>query len=126
VIVGMVVRFPELRDDGTFTVRARFRAQRPDAAVRLEQHVRLAVQRRTEDRPEIFLRDFMSLPRVERATPETLDVVFDGRSGSRLWKDWVIALTQEVEMLEGVHFLTFQDGVSGRQHPGWPSADVER
>jgi hypothetical protein len=114
----MAARFPTRDLDGNFTVAARFRASttgpRPSAAAILS----VAIARREADGARAFAGEFRGPPIEEWQNEETLDVVFHGRAGSRLWKDWMVALTVELKAPEyGLRFEGFIDRVSGRRHP---------
>jgi hypothetical protein len=63
--------------------------------------------------------DLRQLPRIESAGPSHVDLVFDGTSTSRRWKDWLVELTREItEASDSVSLEGFQDLVSGRFRPG--------
>jgi hypothetical protein len=122
----MAARFPERRQDGTFTVLARLSVERPDAVRGVTERLRRIIEERTRGDTTLLLRDFSSLPRVESLSATTVDVTFDGLANSALWKDWVVALIRGLEDLPGVRFLAFRDLVSGREHPTWPAPDDVR
>jgi hypothetical protein len=109
--------FPHKREDGSFAVAARFAVSGTNTAESIRQRAAAWVSTRTADGPASLLADFSSLPEVQQASPDTLDVVFDDRPGSRRWKDWMVALTQELTSVDGAAFVGFWDLVTGRPHP---------
>ena len=44
-----------------------------------------------------LLDELATLPRVAASGVTSLDVVFDGRPGSRSWKDWMLYLTRDLK-----------------------------
>jgi hypothetical protein len=102
-----------LRPDGTFTIAARF-----DASARLLENIRAEVTNSIETRTRrdnvSFDAAFVSSPRVE-IDGETVLIIFDGRAGARLWKDWLVAVTRDVDTaLDDVSFRGFYDLVAGK------------
>ena len=97
-------QFPSKRQDGSFTVSARFSSavQRVDklATARISAWMRAKEEQRID-----VMEDLSSPPRV-LATREGIEVVFEARPGSRRWKDWMVAVSQD--LAEGVHGLTFE------------------
>lgn len=63
--------------------------------------------------------DLVSVPYVVVRDDSTFDVVFDGRSGPPRWKDWMVALAQEIaSTVSNVKFNCFYDLVGDVRHPG--------
>jgi hypothetical protein len=80
-----------------------------------------AISRREAEGAPAFTSEFRGLPVEEWQDDETVDVVFEGRADSRVWKDWVVALIQELQSPErGLQFEGVIDRVSGQLHPSWP------
>jgi hypothetical protein len=55
-------------------------------------------------------------PFIEECGEGTVEVVFEVRAGSRLWKDLVVDLVKGVPADAGT-FVGFNDRVLGRLHP---------
>lgn len=108
--------FPRERDDGSFTVAARFTVPNADARDLIRQRVSTWVAGRVEREQVDVLADLSSLPRVEEVDSSTADVVFEGRPGSRLWKGFMVELTQELSDGQAA-FVGFWDLVAGKPHP---------
>jgi hypothetical protein len=118
-IIWAVTRalFPHQRDDGSFTVAARFAVSGADTTESVRRRLAAWVSARNADWPDGLLGDFFSPPEIHQAGPDTLDVVFEGRPGSRMWKGWMVDLTRELRSVEGTAFAGFWDLVTGRSHP---------
>jgi len=103
-------RFPKRRDDGSFTLVARFAASETDMSV--VDLVRDYVSAWTranrawvriwrsdviqEERLE-FLAEFSSDPRVEVGDDgHRLSIVLEGRPSAGRWKDWAVFLVDEL------------------------------
>lgn len=105
-------KVPLLRPDGSFSIAARFES----ISGRVDE-VRSAVARSIETRERregvSFDAAFVSTPEV-RLSDDTILVVFEGRPGGLMWKDWLVAVTRDVEIsLDGVDFRGFFDMVAG-------------
>ena len=114
--------FPQRRDDGTFSVAARYRVTADAAGV--AESVRAMLDhwlRKKTDVDRVDLRsEFATLPHVETVdSPDTGDiiVVFDGLATSVLWKGLMVEMVREAEAIEGLAFAGFWDLVNGRPHP---------
>jgi hypothetical protein len=104
----MPVRFPAKRPDGTFTIAAAFDGP-PGAAVRVKQAVQDSIRVRIGRNYGVFDAEFSALPTVELRGDEVL-VIFDGRRDAVLWKDWLVAITEDVSRdVDGVHLIEFRD-----------------
>lgn len=105
--------FPATRPDGTFTVAARF-AGEAEALDDVQAEVAKSIRTRTERDGAVFESAFASSPRVER-DGDTILVIFEGLPEAKFWKDWLVAVTQDVDhAIEGVRFSEFFDLVAGR------------
>lgn len=108
------IPFPMQMDDGSVRVASRFKLDRPEALEVSQQRLReWIVERRVH-----FEADLIGEPQLELLTDQTLQIVFHGKSGSRRWKDWMVAATQELAAVDGLTFHSFFDLVSGHVHPG--------
>jgi hypothetical protein len=104
--------WPTKRDDGTVSVAARFAVERPDALDSLRDGIARWLMEKASARIAIG-QDLAHQPEPEPLGPSRVDVVFDARGGSRMWKDWLVQLTRELSSIDGVNFEGFQDRVSG-------------
>jgi hypothetical protein len=112
------VVFPRRRDDGSFTIRVRFSSLECAGVVR--DVVASWIDRKIHQDDVDLLRDFSRFPHVEVARSAQVDVVFDGRADSRMWKDWMVQLTAELRSRPGLSssFVGFWDDEAGSFHPG--------
>lgn len=109
-------KFPKRRDDGSVSVAARFAFDTPTAVDAAKSTVRTWIMQRTAD-GIVLGEDLTKEPCVVVHGADTFDVVFDGRAGSH-WKDWMIALTQEiVSEIPNATFRCFYDLVGDVAHP---------
>ena len=88
--------WPVSRSDGSVSVAVRFAFASTEARVRLEGIVTRWLDGRQDDGVDLN-RDLTSLPVVTDGPAGTADVVIEGRSGSRMWKDWMVYITTTVE-----------------------------
>ena len=56
-------------------------------------------------------------PSVDVIDAQTMQVVFDGRSTSTLWKGLIVELARELGTINGIERLGFWDLVTGFAHP---------
>jgi hypothetical protein len=106
--------FPRARDDGSITVAARLTLTGTDAYARVGQ---LLTQWSTRHADDDLLRDLSSPPRIEQIDPTTVDVIIEGRPGSRLWKGLLIDLTRDLTSQGSAALTGFWDLVAGQPHP---------
>jgi hypothetical protein len=72
-----------------------------------------------------LLEDLDRPPWVEQ-TDEGIDVVSEGRPGTRMWKDWMVSFTSWVDSADqGVRPVAFIDRISGRTRPHTSTAPGE-
>lgn len=110
-------RFPTTRDDGSVSVAARFNFDEPLAVDAVGATVRCWIAQREAETIDLTA-DLATDPHVVVRDEHTLDVVFDGRPGSSRWKDWMVALTQEMaSTLSNVRFDCFYDLIGNVPHP---------
>jgi hypothetical protein len=109
--------FPKMRDDGSVAVAARYSFAAPDAV----EGARLAVSAWVAEREAqgIDLKTDLERPPYIQVHGGTLDIVFDGRPGMPLWKDWMVSVCQQVaSVVPLLTFVSFFDLVGGMEHPG--------
>ena len=108
-------RFPARRPNGTFSVAARFSRPDLESLDRLVAFVSgwvVATSRYTA-----MLKELASPPQAVVGS-ESVDVVFEGLSHARQWKDWMVFLVQDVTASNpGVRLLSFYDLVADAPHP---------
>lgn len=115
-------RFPVTRDDGSFSVEARFRADSPTPETGVRAVLARAIAVRTERDHIDFSADFLDEPTITE-NGDLINVAFHGRPGSTFWKDWLVALCGDLQTsIAGLHLIGFRDLVSGRPHPTWPQS----
>lgn len=110
------VRFPKRREDGSVSVAARFTFDAPFAVEAAEATLRKWIAQHATETGDPT-EDLVSEPYVVVRDQRTLDVVFDGLPGSPRWKDWMVALSQEMTAVYGVTFTCFYDLVADAPHP---------
>jgi hypothetical protein len=109
--------FPAKRDDGSFAVAARFSLIGTTSVKTVEDRVTDWVRRKTVDDHVDLSNDLAVSPQVAVIGPDTLYVVFEGKPGSKLWKDWMVAVTQDLMALSDLTFEGFYDLVTNSPHP---------
>ena len=112
-------RFPARRDDGSFAVAAEFLAPGvvPER-VRARLDDSIALRSARDHLP--FDTEFAARPEVS-GRGDAIWVEFRGRPGATLWKDWLVALSRDLEESgDGLRLVGFHDLVSGSAHPSWP------
>ena len=114
-------RFPAKDEAGNFAIAARFHSSRT-SRLNLINTVLQSIQHLEDEGTPAFINEFRAEPIEERRDDETIDLLFQGRAGSKVWKDWLVAIIQDVEAQEsGLRFIAVIDRVSGRAHPSWPT-----
>ncbi len=109
-------RFPATTADGSFKVAARFEGP-VEAVEAVQAAVTESIQTRTDRDGADIENAFASRPYVVR-DGDTILVIFEGKLDVRHWKDWMVAITHDVDLaLDNVQFRGFHDLVSGRRHP---------
>ena len=100
-------QFPERRPDGSFTVASRFAVV--DAARRNQLATEVALAMRTLVQRGVDVeRELDGAPWLDEAEPGTVDLVFEVKSGSMLWKDCMVAVTKDIDRLaNGIQFQRF-------------------
>jgi hypothetical protein len=109
--------FPRTRDDGGVTVAARLRLNGVGAHDLVSRQAAEWITRQTDSEHVDLLTELSSLPRIEQIDPTTVDVIFDGRPGSPLWKGLLIDLTRELTSQGSATLIGFWDLVAGHPHP---------
>ena len=104
------IKFPKRREDGSFTVLAKFAASGPDAlpvdllrdyvAAWTRAHrswVRIWRSDVIDEEPMVLAAEFSCDPRVEVGyRGHALAIVFEGNPSAQRWKDWVVMLVDDV------------------------------
>jgi hypothetical protein len=87
----------------------------------------MALQKYVDEWPEthpeahtLAVDELRVLPHVVKREGEQIEVVFEAKAGSRLWKDVMVALVHDVPTEAGVEFEGFCDLVGGGFRPAWP------
>ncbi len=63
------------------------------------------------------LTDLVGMPHTVSVDARVLDVVFEGRPGSTMWKGWMVRLTSDlIASVPEARFLGFWDEVAGAMH----------
>lgn len=109
--------FPRTREDGSFTVAARFTLNQADAADLVRRQLGEWITRHDSTEHVDLLADLSSLPRIELIDPTTVDVIFEGRPGSQLWKGLLVDLTKQLTSKAPATLISFWDLVAGHPHP---------
>lgn len=87
--------WPQKRDDGSVVVAVRLRVAPsvvPDIEALLANWMSWISTERHVDLAQSLNRD----PYVVERSGGVVDIVFEGRSGSRLWRDWLVSFTSEL------------------------------
>jgi hypothetical protein len=112
-------RWPSQRPDGSFMVAARYLVTRPEGRAALESYVH--EWPRTHAKASALATEELSMPsQVVSAEGERLDVMFDAKAGSRLWKDVMVAFVHDAPTQASVAFEGFADLVGGGFRVAWP------
>src|SRR5262249_46056955 len=90
------VKFPSKRADGSFSVSARFSVSDERVRKVVEDNVSQWVRKKVTDDHVDFGNELTAEPHLVALVDNRVDVVFDGRPGSRRWKDWMISIVQEL------------------------------
>jgi hypothetical protein len=109
--------FPRTREDGSFTVAARFTLSQADAADLVSRQLGEWITQQNSTEHVDLLADLSSLPRIELVDPTTVDLIFEGRPGSQLWKGLLVDLTKQLTSRAPATLIGFWDLVAGRPHP---------
>jgi hypothetical protein len=108
------------RTDGTVSVGAEFSSSEPGALEVIRAQVSSYASRKAGDKVDL-LDDLVRLPRVEADQAGHVLVIFDGKAGSELWRDWMVECTADIkDSISNVQFEGFVDlverGFSGTAH----------
>lgn len=104
--------WPSQREDGTVSVAVRLELSQVASIKLIKRRVAEWFAEKTAAGIDLG-RDLSTPPSVEILEPSGIDVVFNGTSGSRRWKDWMVDVTRELTAIGGVRFVGFEDRVSG-------------
>jgi len=108
--------FPMKREDGSFAVSARFSASQEEVLQRVDELIATWVRTKSDEHID-WTGDLVTVPTVKHVDKQTVEVVFDGKPGSRRWKDWMVSITQQLSSLPGMTFEGFFDLVANVPHP---------
>jgi hypothetical protein len=114
--------WPSKRDDGTVSVAVRLEVAELVSIKAVKRCVAQWFAEKSGAGIDLA-RDLSTPPHTEIVGPAGIDVVFDGTSNSRRWKDWMVDLTRELYVLSGVRVCGFEDRVSGTCRALWDQAD---
>jgi hypothetical protein len=107
--------FPATTADGSFKVAACFEGP-IEAVEAVQAAVTKSIQTRTDQDGADIENVFASRPSVDR-DDDTILVIFEGKLDPSRWKDWMLAVTHDVDdALHNVQFSGFYDLVAGRPH----------
>lgn len=110
-------KWPTKRLDGSIVVAARFRVDRQDGTGAVAECISRWDARKTALGVDTSA-DLATPPHAEEMDKTSIEIVFEGKPGSRLWKDWLVDLTRDVtETVDGLQFEGFVDRVSGVVRP---------
>lgn len=113
--------WPKKRPDGTVLVAARFKVSVPRGYESVSDAVSQWVAGKATAGADIS-RDLIGSPQTIIVDDNTIDVVFNGRADSRIWRDWLVDFTREVlASLHDARLDGFYDQVSGVFRPGYES-----
>ena len=115
--------WPQQREDGTRSVAARFRCADRSFVAIVQLCVVAWIEEKEADASVGIRRDFDVLPWIEVRDRDTIDVVFDSRPDSRLWKGWMVQLVQQIRS-SGADLLGFCDLVGGEIRSHYPEDRV--
>ena len=115
--------WPQQREDGTRSMAARFRCADRSSVAIVQLCVAAWIEEKEADASVGIRRDFDVLPWIEVRDRNTLDVVFDSRPDSRLWKGWMVQLVQQIRS-SGADLLGFCDLVGGEIRSHCPEDGV--
>lgn len=107
--------WPQKAPDGSVRVAIRLRASRNkhSALEAILTGWREQISRRV-DLTESLRRD----PYLVSRSDDEVDIVLEGRSGSKLWRDWLVSLSADIDQKEpDVQREGFWDLVSGHPNP---------
>ena len=109
--------FPSRRKDGSLSVAARYSVSDTSQKKLIQDYVaRWTIEKPSRNRAGIR-RALVKDPYVVDRGDGRLDIVFDGRPGSRVWKDYLLLLVKDVPRVSGIAFEGFWDLVAGTVHP---------
>ena len=116
----MTVRrlWPDKNEDGSVSVAVRFEASGIDPYALLGDEIRSWSERLRTERKVDLTTSLSKSPYVMRSGEATVDVVFEGRAGSRRWRDWLVSFTRHMEDVHPeMRRVGFWDLVGQRPNP---------
>lgn len=109
-------RWPTEQSDGTVAVAVRLVVVPPGTLGPVEQAISRWIDEKKAAGVKLEL-DLASLPTAEVIDQARIDVVFNSEADSRMWKDWMVDLTQRLSAISGVRVAGFEDRVTGAFRP---------
>jgi hypothetical protein len=109
--------FPRKRADGTFSVAIRYSLSRDEAITAAQDRINGWMERKSERDNLDVTTELARPPVVDVIDAQTMQVVFDCRSTSTLWKGLMVELSRELSTINGMERLGFWDLVTGFAHP---------
>ena len=107
--------WPTRRPDGTVSVAARYRVESTEAFRELEVRVEARIGAFADSNGWKLLPELLRNPYLVRRQDDLVDVVFDGTSHSRKWRDWLVFLVGDLRdrPIPEVSLVGLWDLVSG-------------
>ena len=97
--------WPARREDGSVSVAVRFTTPGSGASAAIRNRLQKWGEWITVERGVNLLETLVRLPTATESH-EYVEVTFDGRPGSRRWRDWMGSLVRDVEMnVPGVTYI---------------------
>jgi hypothetical protein len=109
--------FPQKRADGSFCVAIRFAVLREDAAREVRERLQDWIEKKEQVDHLDMAEEFTRPPFADVAEPSSIQIVFEGKPSSTLWKGLMIELARELGSVGGIRRLGFWDLVTGVSHP---------
>jgi hypothetical protein len=109
--------FPSRRKDGSMSVASRYSVSSTSQKKLIVDHVAQWIRERPVDEKERLRRELLRDPYVVERRDGLLDIVVEGRPGSRLWKEYLAEVVRDVPHLPGIAYEGFWDLVTNRVHP---------
>ena len=109
--------FPSRRADGSLSVAARYSVSDTSQRKLINDYVAQWIRERPVLSKERQRHELLTDPYIVERPDGLLDIVFEGRPGSRLWKDYLGLLVRDVPHVPGIAFEGFWDLVTNTPHP---------
>jgi len=109
--------FPRRRAGGSFSVAIRYAVSDSGAVQVAQERISSWIGRKKSGNNLDIATELASPPKTDLIDSQTMQVVFDCRSSSALWKGLMVELAQELSTIGGIERLGFWDLVTGLPHP---------